>query len=477
MDISTYNLASPVELIVENGIGVGNYPICIGNCFAPKRVWSRCAAALSKHLALPCAKCLRSRGAFFAATALRLGGTTMALRWASTQLSEASHQRCALHGSAYALLATCLLSISSVSATELGVRLLFIENPVPLVDWHGSKCEDIDIPDAGFRAFRRSDGKIVGIASHYITRTLTGSTLQVLRRESCRPALVSQRNPDPAQHDDQTWLAATWTDDGINVAAIGHHEYHGELHPGMCAGKTPRECRYGVLTLYVSHDGGANFKRVTSRPIAAVPVRQSFDQGKDVGFFQPSNIFESGGFKYVFVRTSGGGAQTAATCLMRAKNPLEPGSWQIFDGKMFRPSLFDPYKDDLSQGPICKQVSTLNGLVWTVVRHRQRGVFIAVLTVIEPITRTTRLATSVSRDALNWSKPKLIDGIALEWSVGCGPGPVYHYPSLVDPDAPGRNFDTTDDEALLFLTAIQRSDCKMTMDRDLVYRRTKLSFE
>ena len=38
---------------------------------AEMRTAVRCAAALSKHLALPCAKCLRSRGAFFAATALR----------------------------------------------------------------------------------------------------------------------------------------------------------------------------------------------------------------------------------------------------------------------------------------------------------------------------------------------------------------------------------------------------------------------
>ena len=32
---------------------------------------TRSAAALSKHLALPCAKCLQSRGAFLAPTALR----------------------------------------------------------------------------------------------------------------------------------------------------------------------------------------------------------------------------------------------------------------------------------------------------------------------------------------------------------------------------------------------------------------------
>jgi hypothetical protein len=48
----------------------------------------------------PCAQCLRSRGAFLAPTALRLGIATMALRWVPTQLSGASRHRFALPGSA-----------------------------------------------------------------------------------------------------------------------------------------------------------------------------------------------------------------------------------------------------------------------------------------------------------------------------------------------------------------------------------------
>ena len=64
------------------------------------RAYARSAAALSKHLALPCAQCLRARGVFLAATALRLGGATMTLRWVPTQLSGASRHRFAFLGSA-----------------------------------------------------------------------------------------------------------------------------------------------------------------------------------------------------------------------------------------------------------------------------------------------------------------------------------------------------------------------------------------
>ena len=58
------------------------------------------ATALSKHWALPCAKCLRARGVFLAPTVLRLGFATMTLRWVPTQLSGATRHRFALLGSA-----------------------------------------------------------------------------------------------------------------------------------------------------------------------------------------------------------------------------------------------------------------------------------------------------------------------------------------------------------------------------------------
>lgn len=107
-----------------------------------------------------------------------------------------------------------------------------------------------------------------------------------------------------------------------------------------------------------SSNGGKSFERASSRPIAAVPIKQDAQQGKDIGFFHPtSNIFEFEGMKYVFVRTAGGGQQKPATCLMRVKNPLDPESWQIFDGKEFKRSLLDPYRDEPEQAPICAQIS------------------------------------------------------------------------------------------------------------------------
>lgn len=382
-----------------------------------------------------------------------------------------------LSNRAATLVALGLLLASTCHAQdERSVTIEFLTPPETVVAWKRDKCEEIDIPDTGLRAFRRFDGQVVALASHYETRTLVGPNISSLRKNGCGVALKSKKSADPSSYDDQTWLAATWTDDGKRVTAIGHNEYHGEMHAGMCAGKTPRECRYGALTLFVSQDGGEHFGRAALRPIAAVPEKQKYEQGRDTGFFQPSNIFQYEDMKYVFVRTSGGGGQKPAACLMRAKDPAEPGSWEIYDGSGFRRSLFDPYKDDSAKAPICAQVSTLNGMVWSVLRHRQRGVYIAMLTVIDPATKKLTLATALSRNLLDWSKPRYVEGIDIQRTEVCDGNPVYIYPSLVDPDSPSRNFDTTDDEAVLFLTAISRQNCKMTMNRDLVSRRVRFVF-
>lgn len=365
----------------------------------------------------------------------------------------------------------------AATATEPSVRLEFSGPIEDVVRWQKDRCEEVDIPDISLRAFRRSDNQIVGLASHYVTYTLIGSDLTRMKKSGCTAAFRSPKNHDPAKFDDQTWLGATWTDDGKNIAAVGHHEYHSEMHAGMCAGKTPRQCRYGVLSLLGSSDGGISFAHISNRPIAAVGVPQRFDQGKDIGFFQPSNIMEWEGLKYVFVRTSGGGQQPPATCLLRAKNPLEPESWEMYDGKEFRRSLFDPYKDEAANAPVCSQVPGLNGMAWGLLRHRERNVFIAVLVVLEPGAKTLRLAISASKDLLSWPKPRLVDGIKFEWSGECTGDPIWHYPSLIDPDAPGRNFDTTDDDAILYLTRINRINCKAGMDRDLVFQRVHLKFE
>ena len=360
----------------------------------------------------------------------------------------------------------------ALAKAPIAASLTVVGAPRSALVWR--KCENIDVVDAGLRAFRDRQGQVVGIASEYRTRIMTGPSLLEMSKH-CAVSLDSAANPDPAVHNDWTWILATWTPDGVNVLGIGHNEYHGENHAGRCLGKTPRECRYGTLVFLESHDGGRHFTRSATRPLAAVPVRQAGDFGKDIGFFSPSNIFHSGSAEYVFVRTSGGGAQPAATCLFRSSEPLNPDSWQMYDGKGFRTQRFDPYRDDTATYIPCAQIPRLNGMVWSVLTHEASGRLIALLTVIDPVTRQNRLAISTSQDPLHWTHPVMIAADFFGGKATCDKEGIYWYPSLIDPNSKARNFDTTGDNPVLFVANLHISKCRITMSRDLYYIDTILN--
>jgi hypothetical protein len=324
-----------------------------------------------------------------------------------------------------------------------------------------------------FVSDRAYDNKVAVYAVHYTNHFLVGDSLLSLKKD-CHEAYASHRLANPEAFDDETWIAATWTPDGRKVMAIGHHEYHGEQHPGRCAGNSPRQCRYGVLLHLISTDGGVTFRKSTPTPIAAAPVRSEPNQTREAGFFQPSNIFEHDGFEYTFVRTTGGGTQKPATCLMRSADPTDAKSWTIYDGREFVPALFNPYTEDVKDREPCAQIPALNGLVWSVLTYRESGVLLAVISVIDPQTKEARLATSTSYDGLLWSKPLYVKGFDLDWIAPCPRSPQLFYPSLIDPASKRRNFDDTGGNPVLFVTGITREGCKSSMERDLRFAHVRL---
>jgi hypothetical protein len=352
------------------------------------------------------------------------------------------------------------------------LRLELEGKPRFALEW--TKCNTDDVSDAGLRPFRRSDGKILAFANNQADNfPLIGTNLLNLRKD-CSPAYISKHDGDPSAFNDQIWIAATWTDDGIHVMAIGHQEYHGEK-VGRCSVKSFNQCRYGSLVHMISDDGGLTFRKTQSRPLAAPSQRQSAGQEHIVGFSQPSNIFEHDGWKYVFILSDGGGRQpSGGTCLMRSRQPMDPKSWTIFDGQDFRPSSFDPYRDDEQAAPICARIPRLNGLVWSVLNVRGSGILVALLTIIAPETNAVKLATSTSFDALHWSPLMALPDIDMQWTNRCPKSPMMHYPSLVDVTSSRRNFDDTGFYPQLFLTLIDIDHCKFTMDRRLAVLQAKL---
>lgn len=132
---------------------------------------------------------------------------------------------------------------------------------VEAFDTRKDSCEEIDIPDAAARAFRDYKGTIHLISSHYITRAALGSTLESAKHD-CQVVYNSAHDANIADFNDPTWLNAFHNVDGKKIVAVGHMEYHGWEHPGMCKVKTETAaCWYNVGRFNISEDGGYHFTR------------------------------------------------------------------------------------------------------------------------------------------------------------------------------------------------------------------------
>lgn len=370
----------------------------------------------------------------------------------------------------------CLVTEASLAAGAPPLSALTPIGP-PTTMFSASKdaCDGADLPDASARAFRDASGAIALYGMHYRNRALRGPDLDHLKID-CRIVLDSGEKPDPALYDDRTWITATWTEDGKSVAAILHHEYQANEHEGRCRSKLYMECWYNTLLGAASNDGGATFTR-TAPPavVAGAPFRQEVDQGRHRGFFNPSNIFSDGRYRYFFASTTGWthpSDQSAGVCLFRTESPADPGSWRAWTGTGFTASFPDPYRKLAKRADACKPIAPFPAPVGVVVRHRSSGAFIAVFMAASGgIFPRSGFYWTTSRDLLSWDEPRLLIAGSTLYDDPCkADGDLIAYPSLLDPGAQGHNFDDVGDKAVLTYARLRREGCTITSDRDLVRR-------
>jgi hypothetical protein len=332
------------------------------------------------------------------------------------------------------------------------------------------------VPDAPARAFRDASGGIALYGLHYRNRALRGPDFEHLRID-CRVVLDSGEKPDPALYDDRSWITATWTEDGTNVAALLHHEYQANEHEGRCRSKVYMECWYNTITAAASRDGGLHFSRAAPPAVvAAPPFRQEEGQGRHRGFFNPSNIFGEGRYRYFLASTTGwdrpGSDQAAGVCLFRTERPDEPASWRAWTGTGFTAAFPDPYRRTFKIAETCKPVAPFPAPVGAVVRHRGSGAWIAVFMAAKGgAFAESGFYWSTSRDLLVWDVPRLLIAGATLYDDPCrAGGRLIAYPSLLDPGAKGRNFDDVGEGAFLTFATLRLEGCTITSDRDLVRR-------
>jgi hypothetical protein len=201
--------------------------------------------------------------------------------------------------------------------------------------------------------------------------------------------------------------------------------------------------------------------------VAAVPFRQDFEQGRHRGFFNPSNILFHSGYFYVMADTTGGAGQKAGLCLFRTQNADDPASWRGYDGQGFDSRAIDPYRFDTSRYVPCQPVAgpgTAGSITW----YQSSGLFLIVYQTRDSSHPNGRTAYAWSQDLMQWSSAQTLYDQPDMSSSNCADRYRFGYPSVLDPDAPGRNFDRIGDHPYLFLTRFLVANCRLSANRDLV---------
>jgi hypothetical protein len=337
-------------------------------------------------------------------------------------------------------------------------------------------CEPRDIADAPARAFRDVSGTVHLIASHYITRQMTGPDLDHVQRR-CTPIMRSAYDRRPSMFAFKEWLFAPYTPDGKTVFALIHDEFHGNEIGDECPSGIFDRCWYNAVTLARSDDGGASFHHAQAPPrhlVAAIPYRYVPDAGR-TGIFQPSNIVQKGKYYYSLVASTRYRLQKAGDCLIRTDRLDDPGSWRAWNGDDFKTEFADPYRlrDDPADH-VCEPVAPdrIADMTMSLTYNTYFGKYLLVGNSSQYIPGKRRVVNgfyySLSEDLIKWSQRKLIKEVEVPQTYQCGdPDPVY-YSSVLDPESKSRNFETTGKRAYIYFTRFHYKACTQTLDRDLM---------
>lgn len=344
------------------------------------------------------------------------------------------------------------------------VSAAFIGPAESVFDTKTQSCERDDIPDGRAEAFRDQNNLVHLFSTHWVARAMVGPNLNQVRH-SCTVVFRSQKDPNPADFQNYSWLSGFFTMDGRNVAAVVHNEFHGPEVPGMCTMAAPRpgmDCWWDSITYAVSHDGGNSFGQPPppANLVASLPYQfaRGAEQGK-VGYQAPTNIVQAGSFYFILINTWKYRAQEFGACLLRTTDPFNPQSWRAWDGSGFDVQFVDPYRMTVADPDrhVCQPVAprelpTVEGIRYL----PAAGVYVA--TELAPDRRfgTPGFYLNTSRDLLHWSAPTLLstkeDLFAAEppgrWD--------YLYLSLLDPGSTDRNFATVGNTPYLYYVRLDR---------------------
>ncbi len=351
-----------------------------------------------------------------------------------------------------------------------------VEEAETVFRWAEQRCSEDWIPDSPARAFRRSDGSILLMATHFTNGVMTGPDFARLHPDCTRTSRGAE-NPDPAAFDDRYWIQALLPLGNGRLLAIGSHEYLGERHPGRChvTGRGPR-CWYGALTLLEANERDLAFRPLAGNHVLAAPARP-FDPAtaRRTGVITASNAVQEGDWYYLLAWIELDSVQ--GNCLFRAA-VSDPTRWLAWNDGAFAAAFPRAYE----AGPAARRCDLVGrGVLRNVARSviRIEGAqrrWATVFIMPEGRPEPEGIYVSVSADLREWSAPRLIARTE-EAADARNCRAVYQYPSLIDHDSRSAFFDSGGTAPHLYLTRFNRVACRGGLDRDLVRLRVQVPLE
>ena len=372
---------------------------------------------------------------------------------------------------------------------EGGPWMHVVSEPEIVFDYTVHSCFEDNYPDLPVRATRADNGYIRLFMSHY-----PGTTFMLWRPFDpepafdnfvayCRKVLGSPELPAAELFAYDQWLASVYSMDGVTLHGLVHNEFKGHAlrNYRVCPSGDYFSCWYNSITYVRSTDRGDKFERVDRLPrhlVAMIPMRYVPDGGP-VGVFSPSNIVEKDGYYHAIFRVVAPFQTEQHVCLMRTDNLGDPSNSSYWHPVDFDRAFANPYTTPLPElinawcPPLAlNEIANLNE---SLVYHPGMDRYILIGTSSDPARDPNILGFyyAFSEDLITWTRRRPLMEVSLP-SFATDPNAVsYAYPSVIDPDSPGFNFEFVDDEAYLFFTRFNEG--QGSNDRDLLRVRVQIS--
>jgi hypothetical protein len=374
-------------------------------------------------------------------------------------------------------LAAALLALGGLGGGAQAATITPMGPEEVVYDYSTMRCNDSDLFDGVAQALRDSTGRIQLFKNSFYMRRLVGPDFAHLTSDCNTILLPSPLDPNPAHYNYLTG-PVMYTENGQDIYAIVHNEWHGWEIPGACpAGFGRRRCGAGANSYAVSHDNGESYTTPTppANLISTIPPRPTIDDSR-TGLFSNTNPVKRGSYYYVLSLIQSE-HQDVGICPMRTRDITDPSSWRGWDGTSFSLRFRNPFYEhvDPLRTNTCEAVSYENilGMARSVTYNTTLGKYVLTGSTVKYDPAQSRYVWgfyfSLSDDLVHWSMRELIMEAPSLLTHTCGGPDALSYPSILDHDSTDRNFRVTDGTAYLYYVHMHyNAACQLTLDRDLV---------